>query len=448
MVNSWRPDSGNESGYSPFRREKLSWSRRGKDGALRSLLPSWYTRTPLRDITHIIRACFVFCVSDIGLLRWLLRGGGGGEEEEEEGEEDEMSETPTKQQVYVLDTPVAGVRVGDSLESETPTHQQLGVLETPIASADEYNFVMATEMATEIRGRRRRRRKRADMGGNDGLASETPTQQQVFVLDTPVAGVRAGDGLESETPTHQQLGVLETPACFVFCVLLKEEEEEEEEEEEDGMGVDDGLESETPTQQQVFVLETPVACVKVGDVLESETPTHQQLGVLETPVASADEHNSVMVTHAPAVSVDDSLESDSNSATIAGVRVGDDLVSETPTHQQLGIFETPIASADEHNFVMVTHALAVGLKRMFPASTARLHKMVLDYIKKEISAGEEEEAEFITSEKKLLNSIEMVEKIVMDEIQKMQSTPLAKREERKKKVKCLVVMQRFTLKKK
>ncbi|XP_048613179.1 protein GIGAS CELL1-like [Brassica napus] len=53
--SSWRPDSGNESGYSPFRREKLSWSRRGKDGALRSLLPSWYTRTPLRDITHIIR---------------------------------------------------------------------------------------------------------------------------------------------------------------------------------------------------------------------------------------------------------------------------------------------------------------------------------------------------------------------------------------------------------
>ncbi|WZZ40328.1 hypothetical protein YC2023_036587 [Brassica napus] len=193
--SSWRPDSGNESGYSPLRREKLSWSRRGKDGALRSLLPPWYTRTPLRDITHIIR--------------------------------------------------------------------------------------------------RRRRRRRDGMRVNDGLESETPTKQQVYVLDTPVA-----------------------------------------------------------------------------------------------------------------------------------------------------------ASADEHNFVMVTHALAVGLKRMFPASTARLHKMVLDYIKKEISAGEEEEAEFITSEKKLLNSIEMVEKIVMDEIQKMQSTLLAKREERKKKVKCLVVMQRFTLKKK
>ncbi|KAF2549995.1 hypothetical protein F2Q68_00035416 [Brassica cretica] len=56
--SSWRPDSGNESGYSPFRREKLSWSRRGKDGALRSLLPPWYTRTPLRDITHIIRMVF------------------------------------------------------------------------------------------------------------------------------------------------------------------------------------------------------------------------------------------------------------------------------------------------------------------------------------------------------------------------------------------------------
>ena len=81
-------------------------------------------------------------------------------------------------------------------------------------------------MATELRGRRRRRRKRADMGGNDGLASETPTQQQVFVLDTPVAGVRVGDSLESETPTHQQLGVLETPIAsadeynFVMVSLL------------------------------------------------------------------------------------------------------------------------------------------------------------------------------------------------------------------------------------
>ncbi|CAF1700928.1 unnamed protein product, partial [Brassica napus] len=276
--SSWRPDSGNESGYSPFRREKLSWSRRGKDGALRSLLPPWYTRTPLRDINHIIRLNYdrfvseyslkglcVFmseyslkyaCLASMWLLRWLLRGGGGGGggEGEEEEEEDEM----------------------------------------------------ATKMATEIRGRRRRR-KRADMGGNDGLASETPTQQQVFVLDTPVAGVRAGDGLESETPTHQQLGVLETPACFVFCVsdigFVSD------------MGVDDGLESETPTQQQVSVLETLVSGVKVGDGLESETPTHQQLGVLESPVASADDHNSVMVTHTPAVGVDDSLESDSNSAT-------------------------------------------------------------------------------------------------------------------------------------
>ena len=52
-----------------------------------------------------------------------------------------------------------------------------------------------------------------------------------------------------------------------------------------------------------------------------------------------------------------------------------------------------------------------------------------DYINKDIAAGEEEGAGFITPHKKLLNSIEMVEKIVTSEIKRMQSTPRAKREE-------------------
>ncbi|CAH8392507.1 unnamed protein product [Eruca vesicaria subsp. sativa] len=116
----------------------------------------------------------------------------------------------------------------------------------------------------------------------------------------------------------------------------------------------------------------------------------------------------------------------------AGMGVEDGLETETPTQRQ--VLETPVG---EHSCVMVTPAPAVGFKRSCPPSTAKVHKMLLD-ISKEIS---EEEAGFITAEKKLLNSIDMVEKIVMAEIDKLKSTPLAKREEREKRVKTLMSMR-------
>ncbi|KAL0772005.1 hypothetical protein Bca101_037156 [Brassica carinata] len=82
-----------------------------------------------------------------------------------------------------------------------------------------------------------------------------------------------------------------------------------------------------------------------------------------------------------------------------------------------------------------------GIYRSGPASTVSLRKRVHDYINKEIAAGEEEGAGFITPQKKLLNSIEMVEKIVTSEIKRMQSTPRAKREERETVVKHLVSLR-------
>lgn len=57
--SSWRPGNGN--GHSQFRvsqgRENMPMvsARRGRGRASPSPLPSWYPRTPLRDITHIIR---------------------------------------------------------------------------------------------------------------------------------------------------------------------------------------------------------------------------------------------------------------------------------------------------------------------------------------------------------------------------------------------------------
>ncbi|CAA7024687.1 unnamed protein product [Microthlaspi erraticum] len=101
--------------------------------------------------------------------------------------------------------------------------------------------------------------------------------------------------------------------------------------------------------------------------------------------------------------------------------------------------ESPVPLSGEHNCSMVTPGPAVGLKRSCPPSTAKVHKMLLD-ITNEISE-EDEEAGFITPEKKLLNSIDIVEKIVMEEMQKLKSTPLAKREEREKRVRTLMSMR-------
>uniref|UniRef100_A0A1J3K5S5 Protein GIGAS CELL1 n=1 Tax=Noccaea caerulescens TaxID=107243 RepID=A0A1J3K5S5_NOCCA len=101
--------------------------------------------------------------------------------------------------------------------------------------------------------------------------------------------------------------------------------------------------------------------------------------------------------------------------------------------------ESPGPLSGEHNCSMVTPGPAVGLKRSCPPSTAKVHKLLLD-ITKEISE-EDEEAGFITPEKKLLNSIDIVEKIVMEEMQKLKSTPRAKREEREKRVRTLMSMR-------
>ncbi|XP_010504725.1 PREDICTED: protein GIGAS CELL1-like [Camelina sativa] len=121
----------------------------------------------------------------------------------------------------------------------------------------------------------------------------------------------------------------------------------------------------------------------------------------------------------------------------AGMRVDDGRDVEIPTHQQVGVLESPVPVSGEDKCSMETPGPSVGIKRSCPPSTARVHKMLLD-ITKEIA---EEEAGFITPEKKLLNSIDKVEKIVMKEIQKMKCTPQAKREEREKKVRTLMSMR-------
>ncbi|XP_010427676.1 PREDICTED: protein GIGAS CELL1-like [Camelina sativa] len=122
----------------------------------------------------------------------------------------------------------------------------------------------------------------------------------------------------------------------------------------------------------------------------------------------------------------------------AGTRADEGRDVEIPTHQQVGVLESPVPlSRGEHKCSMETPGPSLGIKRSCPPSTARVHKMLLN-ITKEIA---EEEEGFITPEKKLLNSIDKVEKIVMKEIRKLQCTPQAKREEREKRVRTLMSMR-------
>ncbi|KAJ0258353.1 Protein POLYCHOME [Hirschfeldia incana] len=118
-------------------------------------------------------------------------------------------------------------------------------------------------------------------------------------------------------------------------------------------------------------------------------------------------------------------------------RMGD---TETPTPQQLGVLDDSLGPplSGEHNYSsMVTPGPSVGFKRPWPPSTAKVHQILLDITRQ--SSAEEEEA--LTPEKKLLNSIDKVEKVVMEEIQKMKSTPSAKRAEREKRVRTLMSMR-------
>ncbi|KAG2332263.1 hypothetical protein Bca52824_003443 [Brassica carinata] len=76
---------------------------------------------------------------------------------------------------------------------------------------------------------------------------------------------------------------------------------------------------------------------------------------------------------------------------------------------------------------------SIGLKRHCPPSTAKVQQMLLD-----ITRGEEEA---LTPQKNLLNSIDKVEKVMMEEIDKMKSTPSAKRAEREMRVRTLMSMR-------
>lgn len=51
------------------------------------------------------------------------------------------------------------------------------------------------------------------------------------------------------------------------------------------------------------------------------------------------------------------------------------------------------------------------------------------------------DSDFLTLQKKLLNSIDVVEKVLLEELHKLKRTPTAKKAEREKKVRTLMSMR-------
>ncbi|XP_065855359.1 protein POLYCHOME-like [Euphorbia lathyris] len=84
---------------------------------------------------------------------------------------------------------------------------------------------------------------------------------------------------------------------------------------------------------------------------------------------------------------------------------------------------------------MKTPAPRTALKRC-PTTVGKVSKILLAVTNK--ASGD---SEFLTPQKKLLNSIDTVEKEVMQELQKLQRTSSAKRAEREKKVRTLMSLR-------
>ncbi|GAA0178626.1 hypothetical protein LIER_29864 [Lithospermum erythrorhizon] len=89
----------------------------------------------------------------------------------------------------------------------------------------------------------------------------------------------------------------------------------------------------------------------------------------------------------------------------------------------------------EHDTSLITPEASSSRKPSSP-TVLEVPKILLD-----ITNDNKEDSEFLTPQKKLLNSIDSVEKVVMEELNKQKRTPSARKAERKKKVKTLMSMR-------
>ncbi|KAM3339653.1 protein POLYCHOME [Capsicum galapagoense] len=114
---------------------------------------------------------------------------------------------------------------------------------------------------------------------------------------------------------------------------------------------------------------------------------------------------------------------------------GEQLESILPQdHTVLDPSESTSGAPLEHTSTMITPPPRT--RRRYHAKS--VHKILLDITNQEDTSGA---SECLTPERKLLNSIDTVEKDVMEELHKLKRTPSARKEEREKRVKTLMSMR-------
>ncbi|KAL1808224.1 hypothetical protein ACET3Z_025214 [Daucus carota] len=112
------------------------------------------------------------------------------------------------------------------------------------------------------------------------------------------------------------------------------------------------------------------------------------------------------------------------------------LSSRLPQGQSVHSPSVPVSVAPlEHELSLSSPSPTIKIRRC-PPTVGRVPKILLN-----ITEQSDGTSDFLTPEKKLLNSIDKVEKVVMQELNRLKRTPAAKRAEREKKVRTLMSMR-------
>lgn len=116
---------------------------------------------------------------------------------------------------------------------------------------------------------------------------------------------------------------------------------------------------------------------------------------------------------------------------------GEQLESVVPQdHTIVDPSESTSGSQLEHSTSMITPRPKTR-SRYHPKSVGKVPKILLDITNQNTSG----DAECLTPQRKLLNSIDTVEKDVMEELHKLKRTPSARKQERDKRVKTLMSLR-------
>ncbi|GMP86986.1 hypothetical protein CsSME_00039546 [Camellia sinensis var. sinensis] len=123
----------------------------------------------------------------------------------------------------------------------------------------------------------------------------------------------------------------------------------------------------------------------------------------------------------------------------ASLRETEGLHIESPIPQDQNVLDpsVPTSSAQlEHDISMISPNPTVRMKKSFPPSVGKVPKILLDITNQNVG-----QPDCLTPQKKLLNSIDTVEKVVLEELKKLKSTPGAKKAEREKRICSLMSMR-------